>query len=100
MSKKAPANAGKPTGGWLVMLYMAGDNNLTEDMVLALQELTKAGPPYPRDVIVAQLDPHGDGLATARFDLTKRGVAPGSPLDSYRVQSLGETNGGSVESLV
>ena len=29
---------------WIVMLYLAGDNNLTEDMVLALQDLQAEGP--------------------------------------------------------
>ena len=30
---------------WLVMVYLAGDNNLTEEMVLALQDLAAEGPP-------------------------------------------------------
>ena len=29
--------------GWLVMVYLAGDNNLTEEMVLALQLLLEKG---------------------------------------------------------
>ena len=30
---------------WLVMLYLSGDNNLSEDMVLALQSLQPEGAP-------------------------------------------------------
>ena len=34
-----------PKNPWLVMLFLAGDNNLTESMVLALQDLIAEGPP-------------------------------------------------------
>ena len=60
----------KGRGPWLVMLYLAGDTNLTDDMVLALQSLADEGL-APGDRVVAQLDPSGTGLATSRFDLTK-----------------------------
>ena len=39
----SPAKKGK--AGWLVMLYLAGDNNLSEEMVLALQDLQAEGGP-------------------------------------------------------
>ena len=48
------------------MLYLAGDNNLAEDMVLALQDLVAEGAP-DGDQIVAQLDPSGVGLETQRY---------------------------------
>jgi hypothetical protein len=51
---------------WLVMVYMAGDNSLSEDMVLALQDLTAEGPPEG-DRIVAQFDPAGVGLSSQRY---------------------------------
>ena len=35
----------KGQGPWLVMLYLAGDNNLAEDMVLSLQQLIEEGVP-------------------------------------------------------
>ena len=53
------------------MLYMAGDNELTEEMVLALQDLVAR--PLTESKIVAQLDPSGIGLETQRY------VFPGPP---------------------
>ena len=64
---------------WLVMLYLAGDNNLSEDMVLSLQDFLPVGSvvgasssPGRRsgDAIVAQFDPSGMGLATQRYDFS------------------------------
>jgi len=85
-------------GPWLIMLYLAGDNSLTEDMVLALQDLLAVGPPG-RDRIVAQFDPSGEGLFTQRYDF--RG-ATGKPLEHYRDKTYAgvESNTGSVEALV
>ena len=56
---------------WLVMLYFAGDNTLTETMVLALQTLKtlKAAGRFKRGAIVAQLDPSGVGLQPERAEL-------------------------------
>ena len=48
---------------WLTMLYMAGDNELTEEMVLALQTLV--GHPMSESKIVAQFDPSGIGSGDA-----------------------------------
>ena len=42
MMSRAPL---EPRDPWLVMVYLAGDNNLSEDMVLALQDLKAEGPP-------------------------------------------------------
>ena len=83
---------------WLVMVYMAGDNSLTEEMVLALQDLMLEGAPNG-DIVVAQFDPSGTGVSTQRFDFTK---APGEPhLEDYRYPAFDglETNTGSPETL-
>jgi hypothetical protein len=80
------------------MLYMAGDNELTEEMVLALQDLV--GQPMTESKIVAQLDPSGIGLETQRY------VFPGPPgaktLDDHRDTTFDptEVDTGSVETLV
>ena len=86
---------------WLVMIYLAGDTNLTEEMVLALQSLVAAGPPAG-DKIMAQFDPSGMGLATQRYDLSKS--APTRPdgrvyLEDFRVSSSPEINTGSADAL-
>ena len=44
------------TRPWLVMLFLAGDNSLNEDMVLALQDIQAEGAPAG-DRLVALLDP-------------------------------------------
>jgi hypothetical protein len=88
----------KPQKPWLVMLYMAGDNNLTEDMVLALQDL-KAEEPLNGDKIVAQFDPSGIGLSAQRYDFS---TPKGPTLEAYRDKTFnpGEINTGSREALV
>jgi len=67
--KQPRAKQGKRT--WLVMFYMAADNNLTEDMVLAMQDLAAVGPPAGYR-IVAQFDPSGLGVGTQRYDFNTR----------------------------
>ena len=108
---KKAANA-KTDGPWLVMLYLAGDTNLTEDMVLALQDLIAVGVPA-EDRVVAQLDPIGIGLSTARYDLTPRpkkpakggrspkrdSVALQTALENFEVEHVVEQSTGSVENL-
>ena len=66
---------------WTVMGYLAGDNNLNEEMVLTLQELLTVAesdpPPVPiwdRVKILAQLDPTGLGLPTQRYVFDTTGV--------------------------
>lgn len=88
-----------PKNPWLVMVYLAGDNNLTEEMVLALQDLLAEGPP-PGDKIVAQLDPSGVGLSTQRYDFST--IAPGKKLEDYLDPDYAaeETNTGSPEALI
>ena len=113
MSPGPTAKAKKPRDPWLVMLYLAGDTNLTEDMVFALQDLLAEGV-APEDRIVAQLDPVGVGLATARFDLTPKPrntgrratqparysrTRPHPALDEFRVKDIVDQSSGSVETL-
>jgi hypothetical protein len=85
-------------GGWLVMIYLAGDNNLTEEMVLALQELRAEGLPSG-DRIVAQFDPSGTGLFSQRYDFTD---APhGTSLEGCRDRDFHESvNTGEPQALV
>ncbi|HSD67671.1 MAG TPA: hypothetical protein VLF95_13275, partial [Vicinamibacteria bacterium] len=81
------------------MVYQAGDNNLAEDMVLALQDLAAEGGSLQGSRIVAQLDPSGFGLSAQRYDFGRK--APGKPLDEYRDpdSSPSEVNTGSQEAL-
>ena len=92
------------TRPWLIMLYLAGDNSLSEDMVLALQDLQAEGPPAG-DKIVAQFDPSGLGLLTQRYDFSDSMKPDGTKktrLDDYRDTdcAASETNTGSQEALL
>jgi hypothetical protein len=92
------------------MLYLAGDNNLSEEMVLALQDILDEGV-HNGDILVAQLDPSGIGLSTQRYVFngvkmsTQRhvfgGVEKRMELEEYRDKTfdVGETNSGSPEAL-
>src|SRR5262245_17264840 len=85
---------------WLVMLYLAGDNDLSEEMVLALQDLQAQGPP-PGAKIVAQFDPSGVGLRSQRYDFSNAGpTSTKTRLDDYSVPFPAlETNTGSPKTL-
>ncbi len=55
---------------WLVMIYLAGDNNLTEEMVMSSAGVWLAGRATPvDDKIMAQFDPseNGAGDSAIRF---------------------------------
>ena len=91
---KRRSKADKP---WLVMLYLAGDNSLSEDMVLgapaAPGRRTAKG-----DQIFAQFDPSGVGLATQRYHFDdSAGKSGNQPLDDFLVSDVKfpETNTGS-----
>jgi hypothetical protein len=63
----------KPKADWTVMIYLAGDNNLTESMVWALKDL-RTGTEEVKELdlrIVAQFDPSGEGIPTQRYDFYK-----------------------------
>ena len=77
MAAKQPPST-KP---WLVMLFLAGDNSLNEDMVLALQDLQAEGAPAG-DKLVALLDPSGAGQTPQVYDFSGR---KGAHLEACRV---------------
>ena len=96
MNTQNPTAEGIP---WLVMVYMAGDNSLSEDMVLALQDLMAEGPPKG-DHIVAQFDPDGVGLTSQRYECSA--PTTGKGLEAYRVKTFKpiETNTGDKQTLI
>ena len=90
---------------WLIMVYLAGDNNLTEEMVLSLQDLKAEGPPKD-NVVVAQFDPSGSGLETQRYVFephsgSARTSGNAGSLEDHRDQTFDgyEVNTGSAEAL-
>lgn len=56
---------------WTVMVYLAGDNNLTSECLFALTEMKKAAP--GRDInVLAQFDPRDNYLPTQRFHINRK----------------------------
>ena len=81
---------GDPTE-WTVMAYLAGDNNLNEEMVLTLQEIqdpSEKAPDtiWPRVKILSQLDPSGLGLPTQRFVFDTKATIGADPAQRYYLQ--------------
>ena len=67
------ASAEKSNLPWLVMVYMAGDNSLTEEMVLALQDLMLEGAPTatsssPSSTRAARACPRNGSTSPRRSD--------------------------------
>jgi hypothetical protein len=57
---------------WTVMVYLAGDNNLTSECLFALTEMKKALPGEQINVI-AQFDPSDPFLPTHRYEINRNG---------------------------
>jgi Clostripain family len=73
---------------WTVMVYLAGDNNLSEECVFALTEMRKAG--SNSDIhVIAQFDPNGDFLPTHRYAINRNR----RKVDPQSVMPNGSQNG-------
>ena len=57
---------------WTVMVYLAGDNNLSSECLFALTEMKKAAPGKHIQVI-AQFDPQDKYLPTHRYEINRKG---------------------------
>ncbi len=62
----------KKKAAWTVMVYLAGDNNLTTECMFALMEMKEAAPGKHINVI-AQFDPSDPHLPTHRYEINKKG---------------------------
>jgi hypothetical protein len=60
----------KKKAAWTVMVYLAGDNNLTTECMFALTEMKKAAVGKDLNVIV-QFDPDDPYLPTHRYEINK-----------------------------
>lgn len=95
------AQGDKDKAAWSVLVYMAGDNNLTEDMAWGLQELKKkageleASKPLPKDRInvVAHFDPRSSRSRRYEF-------APPSRINQPPPQASEDGNLHSYEAMI
>ena len=56
---------------WTVMVYMAGDNTLSEECVYALNEMREAKAVKGKINVVTQFDPFGKDIYTYRYEILK-----------------------------
>lgn len=74
---------------WTIMGYLAGDNNLNEEMVLTLQEIherAEENPFWPRVKILARLDPSGMGLPTQTYVFNTENTIGVDPTQRYYLE--------------
>ena len=81
---------------WTILIYFAGDNNLSEECVFALKEMQAVGT-NDYDVLV-QFDPAGRGNPTRRFHF--RGLTAHKSLEELEIKQLDETDTGARSTLV
>jgi Clostripain family len=77
---------------WTVMVYMAGDNNLSEEMIYAIKEMYRVGVTNDFEVIV-QFDPSALGAPVRRYVISKtklNEVIGANPEISAAVQAINQ----------
>jgi hypothetical protein len=84
---------------WTIMVYLAGDNNLSDEMIWALKEIYRVGPP-PGVAVTIQFDPLAPSVGP-RF------YAPDTKLNDvdgvfamFHDRQLGEADTGDPDTLV
>ncbi len=81
---------------WSVLLYLAGDNNLSSAMIATLQTILEQEL-WPRVGVLAELDPSGRGRPTQRYVFDDRGS---EELSDFLAEEAPEENTGNPEALV
>jgi len=82
----------KKKAAWTVMVYLAGDNNLTTECLFALAEMKKAAS-GKRIKVIAQFDPADPFLPTHRYEINKNGENTGLAEDIIDQASYDEQSG-------
>jgi hypothetical protein len=78
----------KPPFEWTIMVYLSGDNNLSEQMVRALQEIQalEGDALPPATAVTIQYDPWAPGFRTSRYAIPRQ--APAEKLDHDQLVGL------------
>jgi hypothetical protein len=80
----------KPLTGWTIMVYMAGDNNLSSECIWALTEMKRAASSDQINII-AQFDPGDEYSLTRRFEIKPTGPSPyANPVQGYGQETAAE----------
>jgi hypothetical protein len=90
MSNEQPNAADTSPGPkWTVMIYMAGDNNLTEECIYSLTEMKKVD--LGEDVqVFVQYDPQDDFLPVKRYQINRK---PKSTLEEDEIDQVQKDTG-------
>ena len=72
------ATTSKPPFLWTVMVYLAGDNNLTDESVFALTEMKQVNTD-DRIAVIAQLDPKSGSIPSRRYVINRGPAEPAAP---------------------
>jgi len=64
----------KEKKNWTIMVYFAGDNNLSEEMIYAIKEMYRVGVTPDFDVVV-QFDPSAIGARVRRYVISQEQLA-------------------------
>ena len=67
-----PATTNVKKAKWTVMVYLAGDNNLTDECIFAMTEMKKVGSDDDLKIIT-QFDPRDEYLPTHRYHIGQNG---------------------------
>src|SRR5689334_7158857 len=85
---------------WTVLIYMAGDNNLSEECVYSLTEIKQALPAnYDKLAVLAQFDPAGVRAQTKRYLLRSPQTTLQQDADATRWKAQ-ETDTGEPQNLL
>lgn len=74
---------------WTVMVYLAGDNNLTDESIYAMTEMRRIGSGGGVNIIT-QFDPKDDYLPTHRYHIGKNGEPNPLPIDIIDTSKSGK----------
>jgi pentapeptide MXKDX repeat protein len=80
----------KKKAAWTVIVYLAGDNNLSTECMFALTEMKRVGL-GKRVNVIAQFDPNDPYLPTHRYEINRNGKSKGLHSDIIDRAAFDET---------
>ena len=105
MTEPTIANAGKANQmdkqkgkNWTIMVYFAGDNNLSEEMIYAIKEIYRVGVTPDFDVVV-QFDPSAIGARVRRYVISQEQLAYDVEKHAELAPAIGEQKTMAASSL-
>jgi len=98
--KKAPRTAREERYTWTIMLYLAGDNNLSDEMIWAIKEVYRVGTP-PNVAVTIQFDPSLKKRATRFYIIapSERPVDADGILSALHDEEVAESDSGDPKTV-